>query len=125
MAVTPTLEREVQERAAWLETFYGALVGCRVLIEFPHRHRSKGRPVRIRIELAVPGEDIVVDQQTTRHFSAGGSQADKAQRAAAMRLTHRDVVVAIHDAFDVARRRLEDFARRKRADIKMHHTDAA
>jgi hypothetical protein len=42
-----------------------------------------------------------------------------------MKLGHKDVVVAIHDAFDVARRRLEDFARRQRADIKTHQSDAA
>jgi hypothetical protein len=35
------------------------------------------------------------------------------------------VVVAIHDAFDVARRRLEDFARRKRAATQTHQSDAA
>jgi hypothetical protein len=124
MAVAPTLEREVHARAAWLETFYGAIVGRRVLIEFPHRHRSKGRPVHIRIDLAVPGEDIIVDQNTTRHFSGRGSQADRAHRAEALKSAHQDVVAAIHDAFDVARRRLEDFAR-KRADIKTHQPDAA
>jgi hypothetical protein len=37
LAVTPSLEREVHARAVWLETFSCALVGCRVLIEFPHR----------------------------------------------------------------------------------------
>ena len=50
---------------------------------------------------------------------------ESVQRAAAMKLGHKDVVVAIHDAFDVARRRLEDFARRQRADIKTHQSDAA
>jgi len=99
--------------------------GCRVLIQFPHPHRSRGRPVHIRIELAVPGEDIIVNQQTTRHFTGKCSLTESVQRAAAMKLGHKDVVVAIHDAFDVARRRLEDFARRQRADIKTHQSDAA
>ena len=54
MAVAPVLEEEVRARAAWLETFYSEIVGCRVLIEFPHRHRSRGRPVHIRVELSVP-----------------------------------------------------------------------
>ena len=44
MAVAPSLEHEVCARAAWLETFYDEIVGCRVLIEFPHRHRSGDGP---------------------------------------------------------------------------------
>ena len=96
-----------------------------MLIQFPHPHRSRGRPVHIRIELAVPGEDIIVNQQTTRHFTGKCSLTESVQRAAAMKLGHKDVVVAIHDAFDVARRRLEDFARRQRADINTHQSDAA
>ena len=125
MAVAPVLEEEVRARAAWLETFYSEIVGCRVLIEFPHRHRSRGRPVHIRVELSVPGEDIVVNQETTRHLMFGDALSEIAHRTLAGRPDHRDVVIAIHDAFDVARRRLEDFACRQRADVKTSRADAA
>ena len=125
MAVAPVLEEEVRARAAWLETFFGEIVGCRVLIEFPHRHRSKGRPVHIRVELSVPGEDIVVTQETTPYFTFGDAMSEIADRTLAGQPGHRDVVMAIHDAFDVARRRLEDFARRRRADVKTSRADAA
>ena len=80
MAVAPVLEEEVRARAAWLETFYSEIVGCRVLIEFPHRHRSRGRPVHIRVELSVPGEDIVVNQETTRHLMFGDALSEIAHR---------------------------------------------
>lgn len=122
MAVAPVLEEEVRARAAWLETFYSEIVGCRVLIEFPHRHRSHGRPVHIRVELAVPGEDIVVNQESTRHVTLGDAVAHKTLTG---QPDHKDVVVAIHDTFDVVRRRLEDFARRQRADVKTSRADAA
>jgi len=125
MAVAPVLEEEVRARASWLETFYSEIVGCRVLIEFPHRHRSKGRPIHIRVELTVPGEDIVVNQETTRHFTIGDAPSEIARRTLAGQPDHRDVVIAIHDVFDVARRRLEDFARRQRADVKTSRADAA
>ena len=125
MAVAPVLEEEVRARAAWLETFYGELVGCRVLIEFPHRHQSRGRQVHIRVELSVPGEDIVVSQETNLHFTFGHALAEAADTTLAGQHDHRDVVIAIHDAFDVARRRLEDFARRQRADVKTSRADAA
>jgi ribosome-associated translation inhibitor RaiA len=125
MAVAPSLEEEVRARAAWLETFYTQIVGCRVLIEFPHRHQTRGRPIHIRVELSVPGEDIVVNQETTRHFTFGDALSEVAHKALAGHPDHRDVVVAIHDAFDAARRRLEDFARRQRADVKTSRADAA
>ena len=96
-----------------------------MLIEFPHRHRSKGRPVHIRVELSVPGEDIVVNQETTPHFTFGDARFETAQTTLAGQPDHRDVVIAIRDAFDVARRRLEDFARRQRADVKTSRADAA
>jgi ribosome-associated translation inhibitor RaiA len=100
MAASPELEHEVRARAVWLETFYAGLVGCRVLIEIPHRHQTTGRSLHVRVELSLPGEDIVV-------------QHDR---------IHSDAVVAIHEAFDLARRRLEDYARRQRADVKTHRT---
>jgi hypothetical protein len=28
------------------------------VVEMPHRHREHGRPVHVRIELSLPGEDI-------------------------------------------------------------------
>ena len=124
MAVAPVLEEEVRARAAWLETFCSEIVGCRVLIEFPHRHRPRGRPVHIRVELSVPGEDIVVNQETTPHFTFSDARPESAHRTVAGQPDHRDVVIAIHDAFDAARRRLEDFARRRRADVKAARADA-
>jgi ribosome-associated translation inhibitor RaiA len=125
MTAAPVLEEEVRSRAAWLETFYSEIVGCRVLIECPHRHRSRGRPVHIRVELSVPGEDIVVNQETKRHLTLGDALSETAHKTLAGRPDHRDVVTAIHDAFDVVRRRLEDFARRQRADVKTSRADAA
>lgn len=125
MAVAPSLEHEVQERAAWLETFYDQIVGCHVLIDFPHRHRSTARPIHVRIELSVPGEDIIVKQETSRYSTLGDQGPEIADGIRVKQPDHQDVIVAIHDAFDIARRRLEDFARRRRADVKRHQSDAA
>lgn len=33
---------------------------------------------------------------------------------------HEDIYVAIRDAFDAARRKLQDYARRQRGDVKIH-----
>ena len=38
---------------------------------------------------------------------------------------HHDVHVAIRDAFDAARRRVQDFARRRRGEVKSHVPEPA
>ena len=108
------LEDDIRSRVAWLHSFYPRLVGCRVVVEIPHRHRRHGRLLHVRIELSVPGEDVVVNHEPTR---------DTEDRLAARKSDehdgrHKDARVVIHEAFDAARRRLEDVARRERGDIK-------
>jgi hypothetical protein len=114
MGGSPALEEEVRSRAAWLESFYPGIVGCRVVLEIPHRHRQRGRPLHVRIELALPGEDVIVNHEPT---------LDPTPRSASRKSDeldgrHKDGYVAIREAFDVARRRLEDVTRRQRGDVK-------
>jgi hypothetical protein len=114
MRVAPGLEQEIRSRVEWLESFYPAVVGCRVLLEVPHRHRTRGRRVHVRIELSLPGEDLIVDHQPAVDVAARPAtrKSDESDGR------HKHALVAIHDAFDVARRRLEEAARRQRGDVK-------
>jgi len=122
MPPSPALEHEIRSRVAWLETFYPDMIGARVTLEIPHRHRERGRPVQVRIELAVPGEDIVVSHVPTLHATGRQLGAEALHKQLDVEGPRRDAIVAIHDAFDVARRRLEDFARRQRGAGKSHST---
>lgn len=121
IAVSPALEQEIRARAAWLETFYSGIVGCRVAIEVPHRHRARGRSARVRIELSLPGEDIIVSHEPTLHTTLKHLQGGATHKFEDVEGAHKDALVAIHDAFDIARRRLEDYARRQRGDVKSRH----
>lgn len=114
MSVAPALEQEIRSRVAWLESFYPRVVGCRVLLEVPHRHRKHGRRLHVRIELSLPGEDVIVNHQPAPGAAAGTAT----RKSDELDGRHKDVYVAIHEAFDVARRRLEDVARRQRGDVK-------
>ena len=113
MAVAPELEEEVRSRVAWLDSFYPRIVGCRVLLQAPHRHRH--RPLHIRIELSLPGEDVIVDHEPALDTTARSPRTGYDRGG-----DHPDAHVAIREAFDVVRRRLEDVARRKRGDVKTH-----
>lgn len=50
----------VQEEAEKLDEFYKRITSCRVIVEVPHRHHVFGDQVHVRIELGVPGGEIVV-----------------------------------------------------------------
>lgn len=102
MGPSPALERAVARKLAWLERYFPRIMGCRVTLEAPHRHRRKGRLYRVRIDLTVPGGELVVARNPSLHAA------------------HADVLVAIRDAFDAARRELMDYARLKRGQVKRH-----
>ena len=91
------LYRDIRSKAKKLERFYDHIVSCRVVLELAARRQRKRGPYCARIDLKVPGADIVV---THEHDS--------------------DLHIALHDAFDAARRRLEDYARTRRGDVKQH-----
>jgi ribosomal subunit interface protein len=102
MDPSPAVEARVREKAAVLERFSDRIVHCRVVIEAPHRHSRKGNRYAVRITVAVPGREIAVSRSGPR---------DQA---------HQDVYVAVRDAFNAMRRRLEDHARTRRGDVKTH-----
>ena len=102
VAHSDAVEESIRERAGRLEQFYGRITSCRVIVETPHAHHHKGKLYHVRIDLTVPGAEMVVGRDPAAHHA------------------HEDIYVAIRDAFDAARRQLEDHVRRARGDIKSH-----
>jgi cold shock CspA family protein len=96
VSLSEVAKTDIRAKAADLDTYYDSITSCRVVVEGPVQHHRKG-PFTVRIDLSVPGAELVVDRQ-----------ADA------------DLYVAIRDAFDAARRRLEDYARRQRGAVKAH-----
>jgi cold shock CspA family protein/ribosome-associated translation inhibitor RaiA len=96
-------EATIRERAADLEHFYPPLVGCSVIVEGPGRHHRQGGRFNVQIDLRVPGgRPIIVNRQTDE-----------------------DLQLAVREAFDVADRQLEDFARIRRGEVKRHRPPQA
>jgi cold shock CspA family protein len=85
-----------------LETVWDRITGCHVVISQPHRHHHRGRLYSVRVDLVVPGAEIVVTRD---------EHLDHA---------HEDVFVALRDAFLAARRRLDAHVRRLRGCEKTH-----
>jgi ribosomal subunit interface protein len=92
----------IRERAETLERFFDRIVSCRVVVECQHPRRQQGNLFRVRVDLKVPGGEIVAGRDPEAHHA------------------HEDVYVAIRDAFDATRRLLEDYVRQGRGDVKLH-----
>ena len=118
-AHSDALEADVRERVAWLEQFYASIVRARVLVEMPHRHRHGGRHFHVRVELTVPGEPpIVVSHEPSSHGPLKDLEEDAHRKESEIESVHRYAGVAVHAAFDAARRRLQDVARERRGAVK-------
>jgi len=92
-----TLSDAIREKAEKLDRYYSHITSCRVVLELAARHKRKGKQFTARIDLRVPGGEIVVNKEHDE-----------------------DLQVALRDAFDAARRQLEDYGRAQRGDVKHH-----
>ena len=106
MSPSGALEQDIREQAGKLDSFFDRIMACRVMVEAQHRHHHQGNIYHVRIDLTVPGDELVVSRDPGKDHA------------------HEDVYVAVRDAFDAARRQLEDFARRHRSEVKAHETPA-
>jgi len=116
----PEIEEDIRARAQKLEKFYAPLTSCRVLVEAPARHRQKGYPFHIRIDLTVPEGEIVVKREPTLNPREKDIAEERRRKHMETRSERKHLKVAIREAFHAARRRLEDHSRRRRADVKTH-----
>lgn len=115
---TPALEEEVMTRLGKLETYYQRIMGCRVLVELVQRHHEIGNRYHVRIDLTVPGEELVVAHEASLRATTREAGAEKITRLAEPDPERKHARVAIREAFDIARRRLQDYARRQRGTVK-------
>ena len=97
LALSEAIERKLRTEAGKLNKIYNRITRCRVVVESPHRHHHKGRLYNINIYMTLPGSELIVK-----------------------RAPHEDLYAAIRNSFNAARRKLEDFSRQQRGDVKHH-----
>ncbi|MEJ2652343.1 MAG: ribosome-associated translation inhibitor RaiA [Gammaproteobacteria bacterium] len=102
MEGSEAMRNNIEERAGKLDQFCDQIMSCRVMVEAQHRHRQAGNIYHVRIDITVPGKELVVSREPHEHHS------------------HTDAYVAIRDAFNAARRQLENYARQRRREVKSH-----
>ncbi len=99
------IEERARQEAEKLEQFYDRITSLRVVIGRPQHRHHKGDTYMVRLHITLPGApDIAI----SRDPAATGR--------------HEDVQVTITDAFDAARRQLQDFVRKRQGHVKEHET---
>ena len=106
MESSESLERRVREHWAKLERLYDGIISGRVALEAPHKQPHKST-LAITITIGVPGPDIVVKREQRLHESD--------ERAPWV----------INEAFHVAERQLEQYAKKQRGEVKPHEGERA
>lgn len=99
MAYSEAVEAKIREKAAKLETFHPHIMSCRITVEHEGRQRHQDKRFNVRIDLHIPSREIAVTREE-----------------------HADVYVALRDAFEAAKRLLEEDLRMLRRQVKRHET---
>jgi len=94
MAPSDALRDRVRERAEKLSTFHNHIMGCRVAIEAPGNHHQHGQKFRVRVDLKVPGAELIV----------GGDEDPR----------YQDAYAAVDGVFQDAERVLSEHQKRRR-----------
>jgi len=91
------VESEIHKKVEKLEAIYPRIISCRVVLESEQRHHHQGKLYGVRIDLSVPGSELVATRQR-----------------------HEDMYVALRDAFDAIKRQLQSFVAKQRGEVKTH-----
>jgi len=94
ITLSPALEDDLRKRATKLERHYDRITSCRIAVERPSNHHNEGGPYRVRLDITVPGSELVANKEA------------------------EDLNMAIRDAFDAAERQVEEFSQRRRGEVK-------
>ena len=95
MPHSPALDEHIRAKAAKLEQYCSQITSCRVVAEAPHKHQHQGRQIAVRLDITVPGREIVVNHEHGY-----------------------DVYIALRDAFEAAKRQVEEYARIRRGETR-------
>jgi ribosome-associated translation inhibitor RaiA len=117
---TAEIEEWIRDEAEKLDTFYNHVMACRVVVEVPHRHHRRGESYHIRIGVRVPGGEVTVNREPSLGSEIRRLGEPAATKQLELEATQRNLQSAIKSAFRTVERRLQDFARCQRGDIKLH-----
>jgi cold shock CspA family protein len=119
MTAIADVRKTIESRIQKLETFCKPILSCRVMIEAPTNHHRKGDPFHVRIDATLTDGRIIVKHSESLYPPKRevGERSSKARETTSER---NCLMLAVRGAFSAARRKLQEHARLRRADVKTH-----
>ena len=112
---SPALDRLIQAEAAKLERFFHGIVSCRVLVEHSNRRHKHGSPFNVRIDLSLPGAELVVNHSDdVRPVPPASDDEPERVRKSAEHEGHKEPQLAVRAAFTALTRRLQEHVKKLR-----------
>ena len=91
-AITTKIEQQFEKLCHYCDR----ILLCQVIVEVPHQHHHDKNPYHIRINLSLPGEEIVINRDNSGRYND-------------------NAYIAIRDAFNAAQRKVKRFAELQKA----------
>lgn len=106
------LTRLVNNEAAKLGKYFDGIMRCRVLVERQAAHHHSGAPFHVRLTLAVPGAELIIAGEPAVR-APNDEQPVRTHKSDEIDAVYKDPVLTVREAFRRARRRLQDYAKRR------------
>ena len=107
METSPAVEARVRDLTRHLGSFSERIQSCRVVVDTPHRHHHQGKVFNVKVQVGLPGEDVVVDMERPQRDG------------------HEDVYVVLRDAFYAAKRQVQQRMSSLRGEPKLRDKPVA
>ena len=111
MTAIAEVREKIEARIQKLETVCKPIISCRVMVEGPASHHRKGDPFHVRIEATLTDGRVVVKHSESLYAGKRDSNTTSERNC---------LMLAVRGAFVAARRKLQEHARLRRADVKTH-----
>ena len=91
------IEQKIRKKAKKLTSLSDQIIACHVVVEVTQDHKHKGKLYNVRINLTIPGKELVVNHNS-----------------------QENLYVSIRDAFNDMIRRLEEATSKLQGEVKTH-----
>lgn len=95
---SPVLDALIRKKYDKLTMYYKPITSCHVVVEHTQKHKHQGKIYHVRIDVIVPGKQLVVTQKN-----------------------HENIYIALRESFNAVMRQLEEHARKRHGRVKTHN----
>jgi hypothetical protein len=114
MRANTSVAEDIERRLNKLVVFCPSMVSARVIVSSRRRRQHGSNRYRVGIAVGVPQREVAITHEPSARQRARALTLLRARKQEEPAPSHRELKVAIRDAFDAARRRLQDYSRLRR-----------